>query len=98
MTKPETEEDNGCTQIFRPPEIRQSRVETRRKRDATPEKGDAQIRKERKDSEKPEAGNRNRPIRGPEERGEGSSEAHRTKELRRKEAEPLTQTQPSLDT
>jgi hypothetical protein len=53
MNRPETEEDNGCTQIFRPPEIRQSRVETRRKRDASAEKGNAQVRKERKDSKKP---------------------------------------------
>jgi hypothetical protein len=48
-----TEEDNGCTQIFRAPEIRQSRIEARRERDATAEKGNPQIRKERKDSKKP---------------------------------------------
>jgi hypothetical protein len=46
-------DNNACTQIFRPPEIRQSGVEARRKRDATAEKGNTQIRKERKDSEKP---------------------------------------------
>jgi hypothetical protein len=57
-----TEEENGWTEIFRPPEIRQCGVEARRERDAAEEKRNAQIRKERTDREKPEAGDRYRPV------------------------------------
>lgn len=83
-----TEEENGCTKIFSPPEIRQRSVEARRERDATEEKRNAQIRK-RKDRKEPETGDRHRAVRGAEEGREGPSPAHGAKELREKEAEPL---------
>lgn len=83
-----TEEENGCTKIFSPPEIRQGGVEARRERDATEEKGNARIRK-RKDRKESETGDRHRPVRGAEEGREGPPQTHRAKELRREEAEQL---------
>ena len=84
-----TEEENGCTKIFSPPEIRQGGVEARRERDATEEKRHAQVRQERKDREESATGDRHRPVRGAEEGREGPSPAHGAKELCEKEAEPL---------
>lgn len=85
-----TEEENGYTKIFSPPEIRQRGVEARRERDATEEKGNAQIRK-RTDRKESETGDCHRPVRGAQEGREGPSPAHGAKELREKEAEPLRQ-------
>ena len=89
-TTSRTEDDNAYTKSLRPPEIRQGSVKARRERHATEEKRNAQIRKERQDSEEPKAGDRHRPVRGAEKGREGPSSAHGTKGLRGQEAEPLT--------
>jgi hypothetical protein len=55
-------EEDGCTKIVRPPEIRQGGLEARRERDATEEKGNPEIRTKWKNREEPEAGNRHRTV------------------------------------
>ena len=86
----QTEEENGRTEIIRPAEIRQGGVQARRERHATEEKRNAQIREKRKDREEPEAGNRDRFVRGSKEGLEGPPKAHGTKELKWTKADRLT--------
>jgi hypothetical protein len=85
----QNEDENAHTKTLRRPEIRRGCVKARRERDATDEKGNAQIRKERKDSEEPEAGDRYRPVRGAEEGREDPSPACGTKELQANKAKRL---------